>query len=104
MKNTLVEPITVRLGHSPDADDIFMWWPLASQAGRPPVIDTSPFCFHLVAEDIEQLNARAEAGELEITGISMAHYPLISGQYALTTCGSSFGEGFFSSHAFHRPY
>ncbi len=94
MMSSAVEPITVRLGHSPDADDIFMWWPLASQGGRPSVIDTSPFRFQLVAEDIEQLNARSEAGELEITGISMAHYPLISGQYALTTCGSSFGLGY----------
>ena len=94
MSKVAAEPIHVRLGHSPDADDIFMWWPLAGTGDQPAVIDTAPFCFQLVPADIEELNVRAETGELEVTGISMAHYPAISKDYALTTCGSSFGLGY----------
>lgn len=103
MSKEAVETMDVRLGHSPDADDIFMWWPLAGTENQPAVIDTAPFRFELVPADIEELNARAEGGELEITGISMAHYPTISKDYALTTCGSSFGLGYGPKLVSRKP-
>lgn len=80
---------TLRIGHSPDADDAFMWWPLAGG------IDTGRFRFKPVAEDIERLNRRAiEQGDLEITAISIHAYPYIKERYALTTCGASMGDGY----------
>ncbi|MGA0286683.1 MAG: menaquinone biosynthesis family protein [Phycisphaerales bacterium] len=92
------EPQLLRLGHSPDPDDAFMWWPLeADDATTPPVFDPR-FRFERVALDIERLNRRAEdaAAEdrLEITAISCAAYPWVSDRYVLTACGSSIGDGY----------
>ncbi|TVQ34234.1 MAG: ABC transporter substrate-binding protein, partial [Phycisphaeraceae bacterium] len=84
------------IGHSPDPDDAFMWWPLgdASQ-GRPPVIDTGGFLFTPVAEDIESLNRRAaERGDLDFTAISIRNYPSVRDRYILTACGASMGDGY----------
>ena len=85
-------PRTLRLGHSPDPDDAFMWYPLAKseQAGAPR-IDTGPFEFVHVLEDIQSLNERAARAELEITAISIHQYPYIAEHYALTSCGASMG-------------
>ena len=87
----------IRLGHSPDPDDAFMWYPLAS-GGPPPVdypkIDTGPYDFVHVLEDIQSLNERAARAELEITAISIHQYPYVSSDYALTSCGSSMGDGY----------
>lgn len=93
---------TVRLGHSPDPDDAFMWFPLAnfsveqSPDGKvhTPQIDTDRFDFVHVLEDIQSLNQRSETGELEITALSMAHYPHVADQYVLTSCGASMGDGY----------
>ncbi len=87
-------PIVLRLGHSPDPDDAFMWWPLMSIDGRPPRVDTGSFTFETVAEDIEALNQRAERAELDITAISCAHYPRVRQDYRLTACGASVGDGY----------
>jgi 1,4-dihydroxy-6-naphthoate synthase len=93
----------VRLAHSADADDVFMWWPLTGKVDpqRPevvlekPVMATGRYRFISVPEDIAVLNQRAlEKGDLEITAISMATYAKVAGRYRLTRCGSSFGEGY----------
>ena len=89
----------LRLGHSPDPDDAFMWWPLANftlQDGTKlrPLIDTAGFEFVHVLEDIQSLNVRSENAELEITAISMHQYPFVADRYALTSCGASMGEGY----------
>ena len=47
----------VRLAHSPDPDDAFMWWPLVGLDGGGPLVDTGPFTFELVHDDIESLKA-----------------------------------------------
>lgn len=90
------EPITLTIGHSPDPDDAFMWWPLGDVAtGAPPTIDTGPFRFRAEADDIERLNRRAiDRGDLDITACSMHAYPYVRERYALTTCGASMGIGY----------
>jgi 1,4-dihydroxy-6-naphthoate synthase len=89
----------LRLGHSPDPDDAFMWWPLAdftTPDGKThaPRIHTAGYRFHHVLEDIQSLNVRSEKGELEITALSIHQYPFVAEHYALTTCGSSMGDGY----------
>ena len=90
---------TLRIGHSPDPDDAFMWWPLADFTGpdgtaHKPQIDTDGYRFVHVLEDIESLNVRAKKAELEITAVSIASMPELAKDYALTTCGSSMGDGY----------
>src|SRR4029450_9174887 len=83
--------IFLRLGHSPDPDDAFMFYALAQD---PPLIPTGPYRFEHVLQDIQTLNQRAMKGELEITAISIHAYPYVADRYALTSCGSSMGEGY----------
>src|SRR5262249_53549444 len=78
---------TLLLGHSPDPDDAFMFYGLAS--GR---INTRGWRFEHVLQDIQTLNERARRGELHITAISIHAYPYVAGQYALTSCGASMGD------------
>jgi len=93
---------TLHIGHSPDPDDAFMWWPLANfpdgsgPGGKTytPKIDTRGYDFVHVLEDIQSLNERSDKGELEITAISIHQYPYIADKYALTSCGSSMGDGY----------
>lgn len=87
---------TLTLGHSPDPDDAFMWWPLGDVAtGAEPRIDTRGFRFRTVADDIEALNRRAiEAGDLDITALSFHAFAHAHERYALTRCGASFGDGY----------
>jgi 1,4-dihydroxy-6-naphthoate synthase len=77
----------LRLGHSPDPDDAFMFYGLAKG-----LIDTGPYRFEHVLQDIQTLNQRARKGELEITAISIHAYPYVADKYALTSCGSSMGD------------
>ncbi len=89
--------ILLTLAHSPDSDDCVMWWPLTGfeATGNRPAIDTGPFRFQTLAEDIQRLNRRAiERGDLDITAISAAAYPGIARRYAITSSGGSFGEGY----------
>ena len=91
---------TLTLAHSPDADDLVMWWPLTGQrhpdAGRfsEPQLDTRGLAFDLTARDVEELNKLAVTGDsaYDITAISAAAYPAIADRYAITRAGSSFGE------------
>ncbi|MCL4197614.1 MAG: ABC transporter substrate-binding protein [Phycisphaerales bacterium] len=84
----------LRLGHSPDPDDAFMWFPITGVAGAPPAIDTGRFRFEAVQQDIETLNRRSDRGDLEVTAISVAQYPYVADRYAFTSCGSSMGDGY----------
>jgi 1,4-dihydroxy-6-naphthoate synthase len=79
----------LRLGHSPDPDDAFMFYALAQD---PPLIPTGNWRFEHVLQDIQTLNQRAMTGELEITAISIHAYPYVADKYALTSCGSSMGD------------
>ncbi len=96
---TATSRITLHLGHSPDPDDAFMWFPLANMTTKggeqlAPKIDTGPYDFIHVLEDIQSLNQRSERGELEITALSIHQYPYVADKYALTSCGSSMGDGY----------
>jgi len=77
------------LGHSPDPDDAFMFYGLATDK-----IDTKGWRFTHVLQDIQTLNDRATRGELDITAISIHAYPYVADRYALTSCGASMGDGY----------
>lgn len=83
------EARTVRIGHSPDPDDAFMYYAIAK--GR---VDTAGFSVVQVLEDIESLNRRALAGELEVTALSIHAYSHLADRYALMACGASMGDGY----------
>jgi 1,4-dihydroxy-6-naphthoate synthase len=84
----MAEKIKLRLGHSPDPDDAFMFYGLAT--GK---VDSGPYEFEHIMQDIQTLNTRAMKGELEITAISLHTYPYVSDKYALMNCGCSMGDG-----------
>jgi 5,8-dihydroxy-2-naphthoate synthase len=86
--------ITIRLGHSPDPDDAFMWWPLFELEGRPSALDTGRFRFEQVCQDIQSLNERSRMGDLEITALSMHQYAHVADRYLLTACGASLGKAY----------
>lgn len=98
MSTPSAPPRTLRLGHSPDPDDAFMWWPLEGGDGEAPRVADPRYRFECVPLDIESLNRRAEqaapADRLEITALSCAAYPRVADRYVLTACGSSVGEGY----------
>jgi 1,4-dihydroxy-6-naphthoate synthase len=79
----------IRLGHSPDPDDAFMFWALTTD-----LVDTRGFEFELELQDIQTLNAWALEGRLETTAISLATYPLVQDRYALLPHGASMGAGY----------
>ncbi len=76
----------VRFGHSPDADDAFMFYAIAK--GK---VDMLGLQIEHVVEDIESLNQRALKAELEVTAVSFHAYGLISDKYAILSSGASFG-------------
>lgn len=80
---------TIRVAHSPDADDAFMFWALA--AGR---VDTGDRRYEHELADIETLNRRAFAGELEVTAVSLHAYAHLADRYALLDHGASIGDGY----------
>ena len=79
----------IRLGHSPDPDDAFMFWALAEDR-----VDTRGFEFEHVLRDIQTLNEWALEGRLEVTAISLHAYPFVQERYALLPHGASMGSGY----------
>ncbi len=79
----------IRLGHSPDPDDAFMFWALAE--GR---VDARGFEFEHVLRDIQTLNEWALEGRLEVTAISLHSYPFVQARYVLLPHGASMGSGY----------
>jgi 1,4-dihydroxy-6-naphthoate synthase len=79
--------LIIRVGHSPDPDDAFMFHALAN--GK---IDTGDYEFKHELVDIETLNQRAFAGELELTALSLHAYAHLTDRYALCPCGASMGD------------
>ena len=78
---------TIRVAHSPDADDAFMFWAMAE--GK---IDTGGRRYVHELGDIESLNRRALAGELEVTAVSLHAYAYLADRYALLAHGASIGD------------
>jgi 1,4-dihydroxy-6-naphthoate synthase len=79
----------IRLGHSPDPDDAFMFWALAEGE-----IDTRGFEFEHVLRDIQTLNEWALDGRLEVTALSLHSYPHVQDDYLLLPHGASMGSGY----------
>jgi 1,4-dihydroxy-6-naphthoate synthase len=81
--------VEISLAHSPDADDAFMFYALAS--GH---IDTGSLSFRHILKDIQTLNAEAQAETYDITALSVAAYPMLAAKYQLLTSGASMGDGY----------
>ncbi|HKW94946.1 MAG TPA: MqnA/MqnD/SBP family protein [Methylomirabilota bacterium] len=79
----------IRVGHSPDPDDAFMFYALNSGKVKIPGITIEH-----VLEDIESLNRRARTGELEVTAVSAATYTLVHDRYRMMDPGASMGKGY----------
>jgi 1,4-dihydroxy-6-naphthoate synthase len=77
----------IRVAHSPDSDDAFMFYGLAS--GQ---VDAGEYRFAHILEDIESLNRKALQGEYEVTAISIHAYAYLVDRYALLNTGASMGE------------
>ena len=79
----------IKLAHSPDSDDAFMFYGLATQKVRTPGMKFS----HVLA-DIETLNKAAQQEIYDVTAFSFGAYPYLCDKYILLDCGASFGEGY----------
>ena len=77
----------LRVGHSPDADDAFMFYPLAKK-----IVTIEGYQIEHVLEEIQALNQRAMRGDLEVTAISAAVYPQVAKHYRIMPCGASVGR------------
>ncbi|MFA5167951.1 MAG: MqnA/MqnD/SBP family protein [Candidatus Omnitrophota bacterium] len=82
-------PNLIRVGHSPDPDDAFMFYALAHKK-----IDMRGFEVEHVIEDIESLNQRALKGELEVTAVSCHAYAYLADRYVVMRSGASVGDGY----------
>ena len=89
---------TVRIGHSPDPDDAFMFYALTAGKVQIPGVRIEH-----VLEDIETLNRRSRTGELEVTAVSFATYLLIAEQYRMMDPGASMGKGYGPILVARRP-
>src|SRR3954462_10210658 len=87
--STITPKKLIRVGHSPDPDDAFMFYALAKDK-----IDCGSYRFEHELVDIETLNRRAFAGELELTALSIHAYAHLADKYALCSCGASMGDGY----------
>ena len=81
--------IEIRVAHSPDSDDAFMFYALATNK-----LDTGTYHFTHTLQDIESLNQRALRGEFEVTAISIHAYAYLADKYALLASGASMGESY----------
>ena len=79
--------VELKLAHSPDSDDAFMFYALATKRIR-----TGNLSFKHVLEDIESLNQKALQGVYDVTAVSFHAYAHLADQYVLLPCGASFGD------------
>ena len=83
------EAVEIKLAHSPDSDDAFMFYALATHK-----LATPGMKFTHVLSDIQSLNETALEETYDVTAISFAAYPSLRDKYILLDCGASFGEGY----------
>src|ERR1041384_5863589 len=86
---TETAPVEIKLPHSPDSDDAFMFYALATHK-----LSTPGYKYTHILSDIQSLNEAALAETYDITAVSFAAYPFIRDKYILVDCGASFGEGY----------
>ncbi len=89
----------IRIGHSPDADDAFMFYAMTHGKVTMPGVRIEH-----VLEDIESLNRRAATGELDVTAVSCATYPSIADRYRIMDPGASMGQGYGPIVVAKRPF
>ncbi len=90
MSTASAAPTTLRFGHSPDADDAFMFY--GFHTGKATIAGCT---VEHVLEDIQSLNRRALAhADLEITAVSAHAYAFLADRYAVLACGASMGKGY----------
>src|SRR6202142_2036793 len=82
-------PREISTAHSPDSDDAFMFYGLATKKVRSQLVS-----FRHILSDIETLNQKARVGEYDLTAISYHAYPYVADKYALMASGSSVGDGY----------
>ncbi len=95
---TAVSPKEIVSAHSPDSDDAFMFYGLATKKVR-----SAKVTFRHVLEDIETLNRNAVEGRYELTAISYHAYPYVAGKYVIMAKGSSIGDGYGPMLVATRP-
>jgi 1,4-dihydroxy-6-naphthoate synthase len=83
------EPVEIKLAHSPDSDDAFMFYALATHK-----LSTPGYKYTHILSDIQSLNEAALTEAYDVTAISFAAYPTLRDKYILLDCGASFGEGY----------
>src|SRR6201993_2113139 len=91
-------PMEIVCAHSPDSDDAFMFYGLATKKIRSRIVN-----FRHVLEDIESLNRKATEGLYELTAISYHAYPYVADKYVLMASGSSIGDGYGPMVVSTRP-
>lgn len=97
--STAIETQLIRVGHTPDMDDAFMFFGIATGA-----VPTNGFRFEHVIEDIQALNRRAVSADLDMTAISAASYPALSKDYWIVSVGSSVGQNYGPLVVSTKPY
>lgn len=101
-QETAVKPekqaVEIKLAHSPDSDDAFMFYALATHK-----LPTPGYKYTHVLADIQTLNEAALAETYDVTAVSFAAYPSICDKYVLLDCGASFGEGYGPIVVCSRP-
>jgi 1,4-dihydroxy-6-naphthoate synthase len=83
------EAVEIKLAHSPDSDDAFMFYAMATHK-----IQTPGYKYTHVLSDIQSLNEAALTETYDVTAVSFAAYPSLRDKYVLLDCGASFGEGY----------
>ncbi len=83
------ETVEIKLAHSPDSDDAFMFYALATHK-----LPTPGYKYTHILADIQSLNEAALTETYDVTAISFAAYPTLRDKYILLDCGASFGEGY----------
>jgi 1,4-dihydroxy-6-naphthoate synthase len=83
------EPREIKLAHSPDSDDAFMFYALATHK-----LATPGYKYTHILSDIQSLNEAALSETYDVTALSFAAYPTLRDKYILLDCGASFGEGY----------
>jgi 1,4-dihydroxy-6-naphthoate synthase len=91
-------PADIVCAHSPDSDDAYMFYALATRKIRSSLVE-----FRHVLGDIQTLNQKARQGEYELTAISYHAYPFVADKYTLMASGSSVGDGYGPMLVATRP-
>src|SRR5215472_17780732 len=91
-------PVEIIAAHSPDSDDAFMFYGLATKKVR-----SAKIAFRHVLEDIENLNRKAMEGLYGLSAISYHAYPYVADKYVLMASGSSIGDGYGPAIIAARP-